>query len=389
MKSAVILVYGVVGSVLTICRELKRCNELETYVVCINSNYRPIFKVSRYVDHVDQLSANNADELLVQMQAWYSRYVFVEKPVLYCTDDRNCRLVNKRRTWYDENFELTFPAYPIIEAFTQKGVAEIEAEKCGLLIPRSKIVHLQEDLCEIKSVFSFPVILKPCSSDMRKGLTFGKAKILSKDEFEGYCLPMVLAGATFICQEYIPGSDEKTFFYLFFRDIQGNIIESMGIKQLQSPPGQGIMAVGKTLFNETISKISRNFLNELKYNGIGGIEYKEYNGRYYFIEMNVRVEAIIYIPEISGVSICESSYKGRVDRNSSPSIQKDGMIYVDLVPLIKARVIRHKYLRLLIDICQYTFKRNVRFNILSFKDPLPFFMNVWIVFKDKYIFHRK
>ena len=391
-KSIVVLVNEVVGSVLATCRTLKRQYGVKTYVVCINSNYKPIFQCSRYVDYVFQIQAPDSSCLLNEMKDWYHKQNFHEPPILYFTDDHSCNLVNEQRDWYEQHFQVCLPSSFIVDSFTHKGIAENIAEQNGLLVPQSKIAESSPDIQEIYDTFNFPVIIKPRCSELKKGLPFKKAKILAKDEFKEYTLPIIEKKATFICQEYIPGGDDKSYFYLFNRNREGNITECMGVKVLQSPPGQGIMAIGKTAFNPCISQISQNFLNRINYIGIGGIEYKEYNNQYYFIEMNTRIEAIIQITDDSNVSIPTDSYlnyktlSSPATRNKS---QKDNVFYIDLVPFIKAKINQRKFISLFTDFIRICFSPSYKFNILSWKDPLPFFVNVAVVFNNKVLHHKK
>lgn len=391
-KSIVVLVNEVVGSVLSICRTLKRQYKVTTYVICINSNYKPIFKSSRYVDYVSQFQAQNSLSLLKQMQNWYHEQNFKEQPILYFTDDHNCNLVNQNREWYEQSFHVCLPSSFIVESFTHKGIAETIAKQNGLLIPQSKIIESVQNIQEVYNTFKFPVILKPRCSELKEGLPFKKAKILTQSEFKEYTLSLIKKKATFLCQEYIPGGDEKSYFYLFQRNSRGHIIECIGIKVLQSPPGQGIMAIGKTNFNPDISAISRAFLNKINYVGIGGIEYKEYNGQYYFIEMNTRVEAIIQITDDANVSIPISSYMDYTntsDHNVISKNQKENIYYIDLVPFIKAKIAQKKFVSLITDLIRISLRPSYKFNILSWKDPLPFFINVAVVFNNKVLHHKK
>ena len=71
----------------------------------------------------------------------------------------------------------------------------------------------------------------------------------------------------------------------------------MGVKTLQSPPGNGIMAIGETQENPELMRICRDFLSRIDYKGIGGLEFKYFNGKYYFIEMSIRIDGFISISD--------------------------------------------------------------------------------------------
>ncbi len=388
-NSIVVLVNEVVGSVLSICRTLKCKFDVKTYVICINSNYKTIFQSSRYVDYVSQFQVPNSMSLLQQIKNWYTEQNFKKLPILYFTDDHSCNLVNENRDWYELHFHLCLPSSFIVHSFTHKGVAEQIAENNGLLVPKGKVVITQRDLNEIFEIFSFPVIIKPRCTEEQPSLPFKKTKILAKDDFLTYTIPIIENGLSFLCQEYIPGGDDKSIFYLFYRSSLGEITECMGIKVLQSPPLRGIMAIGKTNYREEISRISQSFLNKIDYVGIGGIEYKEYDGKFYFIEMSTRAEGFTYISDLSGVSVSESSYKSYVYKTYNSKRQIDNIFYIDLAPFIKAKLSQKSFFSLFAEFIKFCLKPSCKFNILSWKDPLPFFINVAIVFNNKVLHNWK
>lgn len=387
-KDIVVLVNEVVGSVLSICSSIKKRYKVKTYVICINSNYKSIFQCSKYVDNVFQIYASNSLSLLQQMKNWYADQNFRIQPILYFTDDHNCNLVNDNREWYEMHFDICLPSSFIVKSFTLKGVAEKIAKENGLQVPKSKIVINNEDINEIFEHFSFPVIIKPRSTEDKDSLPFKKTKILTKESFLDYTYNIVNNKKTFLCQEYIPGGDEKSIFYLFYRSPYGEITECIGRKVLQSPPQRGIMAIGQTSYNQDISNISRSFLDKINYVGIGGIEFKENNGIFYFIEMSTRAEGFTYISDISGVSVAEYSYKTYIKEQYFTKRQKDNVFYVDLVPFIKARLKEKNVFSFFVELIKISFSPLYKFNILNWNDPLPFLINVAVVFNNK-VLHRK
>ena len=115
------------------------------------------------------------------MEAWYAQMGFEMRPVLISTTDISCIYVNTFRNRYEELFLLTFPSVEIIDIYTLKGFAEVDASEHGLSVPKSKLVNNTVDMDFIEQEFDFPVIIKPVSTRSEDKLGF-KTKICERDD---------------------------------------------------------------------------------------------------------------------------------------------------------------------------------------------------------------
>src|SRR5690606_21970053 len=165
------------------------------------------------------------------------------KPIVYFTTDLSCHLVNLYRDWFDQNYHLILPSSEIINTYTQKGKAEKDAEINGLLCPKSIVIESEKEAILVEKEFNFPIILKPLATYDNNKTPF-KTKKVNKDEFLEIQLNLLKRKYLVICQEFIPGDDNKSFFYLFNRNANGIINSVIGRKIVQSPPQAGIMAKG-------------------------------------------------------------------------------------------------------------------------------------------------
>jgi len=385
MKDIVVFAGSAVGSVLSILRQIKRTYPINAYVVCLNTTNSSIFNASKYVTESIDIFANTNFSLFQQFQNWFANKKFQQKPILYCTTDTSCIFVNKQREWFSANFELTIPSNEIITTYNTKGFAEIDAKIHGLKIPKSRKIEKQIDIQYILNNFIFPVIIKPTTAQAKKTIDF-KTKIFHKKKaFEQFFNSNNQLLNNIICQEYIPGKDENVYYYLFYRNKKGELFENIGIKTLQSPPGAGIMAKGITKYNETISKTSRVFLEKINYNGIGGIEYKEFDGEYYFIEMSTRAEGFILISEMSNVPISKIAYH---DLSGIPTEHKlkqiDKIKYIDLLAAFSASKKSKNIFRFLLETISAIFDRNTHVNILTLNDVKPF-----LIYTKRYLNESK
>ena len=218
----------------------------------------------------------------------------------------------------------------------------------------------------------FPVILKPFSAEEIDSVgfkvhivqTFQNLTALAKD---------VLENAPFVLQEYIPGGDDKSWFYIFYT--KGDcMIECMGNKILQHPSEKGIMAIGRTVYNARLSEICHSFIKSLGYEGIGGIEFKEYNGIFYFIEMSTRPEGFIKITNHLSPSMLVQIYNALSgmplgDINKC----KENACYIDW--LLFLLEIKKKFGRISLFF-KYKLFIGATVNLWDLKDPKPFFLHL-------------
>jgi predicted ATP-grasp superfamily ATP-dependent carboligase len=382
MKNVVIFAGSALGSVLAIAQNVKEESKINSYVVCINSKYASVFNASKYVTESINISGGTDIELFNKFNGWFSQKDFSTKPILFFTTDTSCLFADKYREWFENHFHLTIPSSPILNTYNFKGEAEKDAEKNGLTVPKTQLINLVEHVNKIANSFTFPVIIKPTSSQTKKSIGFKVEIIKNAERFKSIVLPIIRKDKALLCQEYIPGNDKKVHYYIFYRDARGNVFDTMGIKTLQSPPNGGIMAKGISKYNAEIAQMSRNFLAKIDYEGIGGIEYKEYNGQYYFIEMSTRPEGFFLISEKAGVPITKIVSK-TLSENVEYKVyqQKDRIKYIDLLSTLAARRSSKKYFSLFVDYFDAVFNPKTYINTFKLNDMMPFFTHIKILLK--------
>jgi predicted ATP-grasp superfamily ATP-dependent carboligase len=352
MKDVVVLAGTSPGSVLSICKCAYK-HKVKSYVICIDNGYACLYSKSKYVTHSYDVMTS---DFILFIDNFVLEHTFTEKPIMYFTNDYACRLVSKCREKMDTFFDLCLPSNEIIRNFSTKGLAEPCAEKNGLTIPRTKIIATTDDIENVKQKFDFSVIIKPVSVENKIGF---KTKILDKTQFAIFTKNIINKFGNVLCQEYIPGKDEDCKFYIFYRSKDGRVSECMGRKTLQAPPLNGVMVIGTTEYDKDMSKISKEFLAKIEYFGLGGIEYKKYNGKYYFIEVSVRTEGFLSISDMAKISQAEVSF---CDMNGLPinieKMQKENVNYYAMLGWMNTRIKQRKFLRLLREIFMVTFCHN-------------------------------
>lgn len=309
-------------SVLSLCR-IACLQGARTYVVCVGNGWGAKLSKSSRVYKAFDTSLGDLDAF---WERFFQENSFEQKPILYITNDEDCRRVDTKRSFYEENFSLCLPSSYVIQSFTDKGKASVEAVRWGLDVPKTIGLESESDIDAVCRDFAFPVIVKPLSSHDGKLAGF-KMKVLEDEAaLRSFVNPRLNFDARLQCQEYIPGEDNDYVFYQFYRDERGHVLACMGEKTMQT---RGTMTVGTTRYNAELDALCRDFLAKIDYVGIGGIEFKYYQGRYYFIEMSTRTEGFLSVSDMAGVSLASISYQAMNGMMTDfTKKQKEGVRYI-------------------------------------------------------------
>lgn len=368
----VVIFGGAIGSVLALSRELYEKFNTRIYVICLNNPNGYFYLASKSIIEVFEVNVIDDQDFFDKIKFWFSKKIFSEKPIVYFASDYACLQVIKYRKWFEDNSVLCLPNNHIVEVFNNKGKAEVVAANSGLLVPKSKILSCEIDVSLVLKDFSFPIIVKPRDSESGKKLNFKVLVFQDKESFLRQMNELLSMGDSLLCQEFIPGGDENSYFYLFYRGTKDVVYDNIGVKTMQSPRGHGIMAKGQLVDNEELQVICREFLSNIDYKGIGGIEFKKYNGKYYFIEMSTRMEGFFLISSKSNVSLGEISYKD-YNHLGLPLVQRvKSVFYVDLHLIVRTYILERKYFTALKEIVMAFSNNKYCINIYSIKDIKPF-----------------
>lgn len=369
MLKDVVILSGAVGSTYSIYKEIIGKHALvQVHVIFLNNGCAHYFRGIKNINSALDWMANSSDSFYEQFRAWSTDNQFPTKPILFCTSDQTCIFISQYREWFESNYELTIPSNVIIRNYNDKHLAYEAARQVGLLLPKTRWMKEMSDLTEVNNNFTYPVILKPCDAASLQEIGFKVKVCVNQTDLSNIHLQLIKQGKTYLCQEYIPGNDDKYWFYLFYRNTQGKICECIGQKVVQHPRGKGIMAAGITKSNQKLSETAQLFLRNIDYCGVGGIEFKEYEGDFYFIEMSTRIEAFISISESMKVSIPLLIYDNinhypilPIDEN----VVNNNRLYIDIF-LVLIEIMKRKSFAL------FLFMIKIIFTKYKYVNPQPF-----------------
>lgn len=388
MPDIVITAGTAIGSVLALSEAITSRIGNKAYVLCTDEITSKILSKSKFIEEVVFITKSSEDNYIIDIKKWYETKNFLENPVLYFTTDNSCYYINRHREWFESKFKLCLPSSNIINNFTKKGLAEPEAFINGLEIPKTLVINNKNDVNEVLKNFSFPIILKPEATYLKKNIPF-KIKVFSCHEDFLYTIDNYIEqGNSILCQEFIPGGDNASYYYIFYKGKNGLIKDNVGKKILQSTPNGGIMLKGRSEFDEKLVNICREFLDKIDYKGIGGIEFKKYKDTFYFIEMSVRLEGFFKINEMSNSNISLTSYfdliEGYVPQEILESKQEDYFTYISFLPTLINYIKSKNIKQIFLDIFKIIFYPKFKIDIFSVKSMMPFLIQIFYFLKSKF-----
>lgn len=380
MKDVVILSGGF-GSTLAISQIIGKKYPINIYVFYLEGTAFAAIRSSKYVTVCYDVTSYSDTVFYSYLEDWYEKNNFSDKPILFCTSDHACTLVGHHHEWFQTRFMLTTPSASIIDIYNSKLKTSEAIASIGIKAPKSVVVYKGSNIKDVSSNWNFPVIIKPISADQIPDVGFKVKIVHGKTELENL-YSQVLCQHTVVIQEYIAGGDDKSWFYIFYRKGKDILSECIGKKILQHPSMQGIMAIGLTMENQSIESICHSFLDAIDYQGIGGIEFKECNGNYYFIEMSTRAEGFIKITQSTNplmLSLIYDSFNSTRDMCDIKRF-KTKFYYID--PLLTLLEIGRKPL-IIFKLLKAIFSFHFTFSFIDLQDFKPCLMYLKNVIKLK------
>ena len=231
------------------------------------------------------------------------------RAVLILSTDRQVTAVSAAREELEPFYTLALPCGETVEALNDKAKFEMYARRMSFPVPRTVILERGSD-CRQLGELSMPVVLK-----------FADKTLIPEDPVERPVRAETVEQATdiagkmfarvpvVIAQEWIEGEDDDIYFTLFVCDSESRIRGIFpGRKITCEPPRVGITAicVAATEQHEELEDLTRQFVEQVRYVGIGGLEFKRdrRTGRFLIVEPTVgRTDWQEEIATLCGINI--------------------------------------------------------------------------------------
>ncbi len=251
-----------------------------------------------------------------------------KNPVIIPTADKYVLPLNDYAETLLEYFNFTVPKGGILRKLTSKKETYELAVKHGFPSPNTCFASNPEELDSFVKQADFPCILKPeFPESWRTGFLEefckGSKVILVKSPNELYEKYEVIKkyDNRVIAQEIIKGDDSNLHYFVSYIDNNRNCIGSFtGIKERIAPIHFGSASYVNIVYNENLEIIATNWLKEMGFWGISGIEVKkdDRDNKFKLIEVNPRFGLWDEVGTRFGIDIAMMCYNELVNNELTP-----------------------------------------------------------------------
>jgi D-aspartate ligase len=217
-----------------------------------------------------------------------------ELPPLFYQHDGDLAFVSRHRDALREGFRFVVADGELVEDLIDKTRFAGLAERLGLPVPRSQVLHPEPGGDAPDLALDYPVILKPLT---RRDLIWrplaGDAKALrveSQRQLRELWPRLACGGFGLVAQELIPGGEERIESYHVYVDERGDVAgEFTGRKVRTWPREFGHTTALETTDEGDVYEIGRHCVERLGLKGVAKLDFKRApNGELLLLEVNAR-----------------------------------------------------------------------------------------------------
>lgn len=319
-------------------------------------------RFSKYVKEINYL-----DKLECAVEVLLSKYGSEkEKSIILCGSDPTISLLDLNYNRLKDKFYI-FNANGIqgrISQFIEKSNTFTLAHECGLTIIKTHILKKGD---KIPSDIVFPCFIKGSNSVKSNK---GDIHICnSKEELINNLRP----GVEYFVQDYIKKDFELNIIGFSYNHGKDVIIPG-GIRKIR----EDLVRMGEYMVLEDISKFPginidgiKKFVGAIGYEGIFSVEFLCKEGKYYFLEINLRNDGLGYIYTAAGANyplLWTKYVKGELNECDVKDLKMDLPFYLmhenDLYNIVEGKVSLWQWMK--------DFHRSKAFLIMNKRDPMPF-----------------
>ncbi len=236
------------------------------------------------------------------------------RAILIPTSDAAAMMVADHAETLDKWFDFPRSAPSLVRALCSKREMYLLARKYGVPTPNTVSPQSREELIECSKGMKFPVMAKGIfgielqrKAGKRMFLVHNRRQLLDLyDTHEDWFQP------NFILQEFIPGGVGACWMFNGHFDRNSEcVVEFTGRKIRQYPAYGGLTSLGECVRNETVAKLTRDFVKACGYQGPLDIDYQfdDRDGQYKILDINPRVGATFRLfVDSKGMDVVRAMY---------------------------------------------------------------------------------
>lgn len=240
---------------------------------------------------------------------------FRQKAVLFLTSDPQVMTISEHRDRLTPFYHIALPSHDVVELMLHKTAFSKYADDNGLAIPRTSIVRQDSQLDEVVAATTLPCIVKPFEKAAGWDKLYKLDKVLLIDDKDvlarelGRGLECV---DSLVVQQWIPGPETDIYFDLvYFTQDSDPLVVFSGRKIRQWPLMTGSTTSAEPSDVTVQQEVTIRLMKDLKYKGLGSVEYKldRHDGVFKIMEPTVgRPDLQSYLSVINGVNIPYIAY---------------------------------------------------------------------------------
>ncbi|MBU1061533.1 MAG: hypothetical protein KJ957_03375 [Candidatus Omnitrophica bacterium] len=293
-------------------------------VYALDPDPRQVGMDSRFCESIVCPSVESNEEKHIEFLIRLSKSL-AERPVLFPTGDNTVLLYAKYENILRDYFLFAGPKRNTIEKLVTKDALFKTALECNIPIPDTYIPTSLSEVKSIASKISYPCIIKPVRShswrqkSMQNILGEGNKVIVvrTRDELINYYTKIASCDPDVIISEVIPGDDNELFYFVFYMSNDHKILGCFSGRKLRVIPIHfGSASFVESVYVKELDRLSIDFLEKLRYRGLGGIEFKRdpRDGRFKLIEFNARFGLWDMLGSRCGVDIAYIAYSDTIGK---------------------------------------------------------------------------
>jgi D-aspartate ligase len=235
-------------------------------------------------------------------------------PVLFTADESAALTISAHRKEIESSYLFNLPPHDLVISLFNKSDFHHLATRQHWRTPPTLVLTCERDMEAIEA-FGFPAVAKladkmPFLMGRGPALAYVPNPLVARD----LCRGMLSYGGDVVLQSWIPGPDDDIYFSIFHCAEGGILTSFFAGRKLRSSPqktGGTLICTAAHEAAPAIRKMTEQFLHEVGYVGVGGIEFK-WNAQaqeYVIIEPTVaRFDAQHEIATLSGTNVVFAAF---------------------------------------------------------------------------------
>lgn len=311
-----------------------------------------------------------------------------QRAVVFPTSDDYVRFLSKYRAELEDEFRLMLPTQAVIDLLVDKRQFYEASLRLHVQSPASFFPEDEATLLHSAQELSYPALIKPTMSHTAERPITGKAlRVESGPELIAAYRSLPGRWSDLMVQEMVPGGDETLWTLGAYLNADSRPLAIFcGRKLRQYPPHFGTCSLGECVWELDVVKLGLRLLKGIGYVGPTQVEFKRdpRDGRLKLMEVNARTWLWHTLAADDEVDIAYVAYLDLIGRPPARRVLgKSGARWLSIIADAASarRYIRRGELSWVEWLRSW---RGVRqLDLLSLRDPMPFFSTLWNVFRRK------